>query len=111
MSVKSAKLAALAKEAAVASKKYEAAVKAHSRFGSIYDEEFLPGTIIRFKHTFNGNYGWDKAYDYAALLAENGYWYLTASNTLRMDWDALVEFIGDEEAHIIAPGSKAWKKV
>jgi hypothetical protein len=110
--VRSAKLATLAKEAELASKKYEAAVKAHSRFAD--GEEYAPGTIIKFKHTFkNSDYYSSvyKAYDYAALLAENGYWYLTCSNTNRMTWDELVEFIGDEEASIVLPNSKGWKQI
>lgn len=64
-----------------------------------FPEEFPIGTALKFKHVFQNRYTGDpfsKAYDYVALRANNGFWYLTCNGSKTMTWEQLVEFIGDE---------------
>jgi hypothetical protein len=69
-----------------------------------FPEEFEVGTVLKFKHVFM-KYGTipvnSTKYDYVALRADNGFWYLTCSGSKTMTWDQLVEFIGDEEVNIL----------
>jgi hypothetical protein len=80
-----------------------------------FPEEFAVGTVLKFKHVFEDSIvvrqmrsqGMDPtAYDYVALRADNGFWYLTCSGTKRMLWEQLVEFIGDEEVTVMVEGEK-----
>lgn len=68
-----------------------------------FPEEFEVGTVLKFKHVFTGKSypPVRKAYDYVALRADNGFWYLTCCGSKTMTWDQLVEFIGDEEVNIL----------
>lgn len=78
-----------------------------------FPEEFPVGTVLKFKHVFENSIavrnlraqGKDPiAYEYVALRADNGWWYLTASGTTRMLWDELIQFIGEEEVTIMVEG-------
>jgi len=72
-----------------------------------FPEEFPIGTALKFKHTFM-KYGTipvnGVAYDYVALRANNGFWYLTCSGSKTMTWEQLVDFIGDEPVTILIEG-------
>ena len=74
-----------------------------------FPNEFPVGTVLKFKHVFM-KYGTISvngvAYDYVALRANNGFWYLTCSGSKTMSWEQLVEFIGDEEVTIMVEGEK-----
>lgn len=51
-------------------------------------EEPEVGTIVRFTRKF----GTPKAYDYAAIRADNGKWYITGGFTGAYTWDELLDF-------------------
>lgn len=78
-----------------------------------FPEEFPVGTVLKFKHVFeNSSYvrnvrangGEPIAYDYVALRANNGFWYLTCNGSKTMNWEQLVEFIGDEGVTMMVEG-------
>jgi len=90
------------RESQRAQAKVEKLLKAIQRF----PEEFEIGTVLKFKHTFvrkvyNAYDLPPKAYDYVALRADNGFWYLTCSGSKTMNWEQLVEFIGDEPVTVM----------
>jgi len=74
-----------------------------------FPDEFPVGTVLKFKHVFM-KYGTipvnSKVYDYVALRADNGFWYLTCAGSKTMNWEQLVEFIGDEEVTVMVEGEK-----
>ena len=110
-------LARLAAKALDSSRAYEQALKVHMRF----PEEFEIGTVLKFKHVFPlsmakvaaarrmGVEPEAVAYDYVAMRADNGFWYLTVSGVQRMAWQELVEFIGDEECAVVK--KNGWKVI
>jgi len=80
-----------------------------------FPEEFPVGTVLKFRHVFENSVvvrnmrasGIEPvAYEYAALHADNGWWYLTCASTKRMLWDELIDFIGDEEVTMMVEGEK-----
>jgi len=80
-----------------------------------FPEEFPVGTVLKFRHVFENSVvvrnmrasGIEPvAYEYAALHADNGWWYLTCASTKRMLWDELIDFIGDEEVTVMVEGEK-----
>lgn len=53
-----------------------------------------PGTVIKFVKPFGL-----RAFTYAAIRVDNGYWYLTGGESpTRLRWDDLKGFIGDTTA-------------
>lgn len=74
-----------------------------------FPEEFPVGTVLKFKHVFM-KYGTipvnARRYDYVALRANNGFWYLTCAGSKTMTWEQLLEFIGDEEVTVMVEGDK-----
>lgn len=98
-------LAALATRAAEAARELEEAARQYSRFG----DEFEIGTVLKFKHQFTGYSSTGRVYDYVAMRADNGYWYLTCNGTSRMDWVQMVHFIGDQDCWVVK--ATGWKAV
>jgi hypothetical protein len=89
------------KEAQRAQANVEKLLKSMQRF----PEEFEVGTVLKFKHTFTSyTAGSRKKYDYVALRADNGFWYLTCAGSKTMTWENLVEFIGDENVTVMVDG-------
>lgn len=85
--------------------KQQATVQALLRQTQRFPDEFPVGTVLKFKHTFeSARYVEPKAYDYVALRAGNGFWYLTCSGSKTMTWENLLEFIGDEPVVIMNEG-------
>ena len=67
-----------------------------------FPEEFPIGTVLAFRHVFDGC---KTEYGYVALRAANGWWYTTGR--ARLSWDELVEFIGDAPCSI----AKTWEDI
>lgn len=63
------------------------------RFGN----EPVPGSVVRFERRFRSG----RSYSYAAVRAEDGFWYLTGvEEPRRLTWEHLKGFVGDNELEV-----------